>query len=69
MPKAIRERLRLSEGGEVEVLERGGVIEITPVPVEIAIESTPAGVIARPATPRPALANSDVLAVIDESRR
>jgi len=69
VPKSIRDRLQLSGGGEVEVVEYDGVIEITPVPVEFHIEETPEGPVAVPDEPLPPLTQAEVLAAIDASRR
>ena len=43
VPKPIRDRLQLLGGGEVEVVERDGVIEITPVPVDMVFADTAEG--------------------------
>ena len=35
VPKKLRARLALEEGGEVEVTERDGVIELTPIAADV----------------------------------
>lgn len=69
VPKAIRDRLQLLGGGEVEVVERDGVIEITPVSVDMMFEDTPEGPVVVSVDPLPPLTDDVVLAAIDESRR
>jgi len=69
VPKAIRERLRLLGGGEIEIVERGGVIEMVPVPAEVEIVDRPGGAVAVATEPLPPLTDVEVQATIDESRR
>ncbi len=69
VPKTMRERLRLADGGEVEVTERDGVIEIVPVPAEVKIVESPDGPIAVAVADLPALTDDDVRATIDAVRR
>lgn len=69
VPKPIRDRLQLLGGGEVEVVERDGVIEITPVPVDMVFADTAEGPVVVSVEPLPALTDDVVLAAIDESRR
>jgi AbrB family looped-hinge helix DNA binding protein len=69
VPRAIRERLQLLGGGQVEIIERAGVIEIVPVPAEVEIVDTDEGPVAMPLGSLPALTDAEVLAAIDESRR
>ena len=69
VPKPIRDRLQLLGGGEVEVVERDGVIEITPVPVDMVFADTPEGSVVVSVEPLPALTDDVVFAAIDESRR
>ena len=69
VPKAIRERLGLGGGAEVEVVERDGTIEITPSALAVVIEETPEGPVAVPVEPVPPLTQTEVLAAIDATRR
>lgn len=69
VPKAIRERLGLGAGVEVEVVERDGTIEITPSALAVVIEETPEGPVAVAVEPVPPLTQAEVLAAIDASRR
>lgn len=68
VPKAIRERLRLDDGGLVEVTERDGVIEIVPVGVPVDIVETPEGPVAVPNEPVQALTDDVVFDTIDTVR-
>jgi AbrB family looped-hinge helix DNA binding protein len=69
VPKAIRERLQLGAGGEVEIEERDGVIEIVPVAVEVEIVDAAGGPVAVPVEPIAALTDDDLFGAIDRSRR
>lgn len=68
MPKAIRERLALHDGGLVEITERDGVIEIVPLGVPVDIVETAEGPVAVPSEPVEALADEVLFGVIDVSR-
>jgi AbrB family looped-hinge helix DNA binding protein len=69
VPKSIRERLHLLGGGEVDVVERSGVIEIVPVPAEVRLVHTPEGPVAVATSAVPSLTDDEVLAARDASRR
>lgn len=69
VPKAIRDRLRLTNGAEVEVEEHDGVIEVRPVPAVVTIVDTPEGAIAEPAGQMPALTDAMVRETLDRVRR
>lgn len=69
MPKRMRERLRLLDGGPVEIIERGGVIELTPVAAEVEVRNTPEGPVVVAVQPLPALTDAEVRATIDDVRR
>jgi AbrB family looped-hinge helix DNA binding protein len=69
VPKAIRERLRLLGGGEVDIAERDGVIEIVPVAAAVEIVDGPGGAVAAPVDDLPPLTDEQVLAAIDATRR
>lgn len=69
VPKAIRERLTLLDGGDVEISERGGVIEIVPVPVEVEVVPGADGPVAVAPLGQPPLTDADVFAAIERLRR
>lgn len=69
VPKAIRERLGLRGGAELEIVERDGMIEITPSALAVVIEETPEGPVVTPVEPVPPLTQAEVLAAIDATRR
>ena len=69
VPKALRERLHLLGGGEVEIVERAGVIEIVPVPADVDVVEGPGGPVAVARGAMPPLTDDVVLAAIDGSRR
>lgn len=69
VPKSIRERLGIDAGGEVEIVERGGVIEISPVAAAVDVVDRPGGPVAVARQPLPPLTDDDVLETIDRSRR
>jgi hypothetical protein len=57
------------DGGTVEVVERDGVVEITPAPVELEIVTTNEGSVAMPVGDQPVLTDEDVSATLDSVRR
>lgn len=69
VPREIRARLRLLDGGDVELVERDGVIEILPVPADVRIVHGDSGPVAVPASPLPSLTDEAVARAVDESRR
>ena len=69
VPKAIRERLSLTHGGDVEISERDGVAEIRPATVEAELLETPLGVVISPKEPMPPLADDLVFETLDTVRR
>ena len=69
VPKAIREHLRLLGGGELEITERGGAIEMVPVPADVEVVHSAEGPFAVPTEPLPVLTDAELLAAIDASRR
>jgi len=69
VPKAIRAQLHLLGGGEVEITERGGVIEMVPLPAEVDVVGKGADAVAMPSEPLPPLSDADVQAAIDRTRR
>ena len=69
VPKAIRDRLQLSEGGEVDVVEHDGRIEVRPVPASVTIVDTPDGPVAEPVDQMPVLTDAMVRETLDRVRR
>lgn len=69
VPKAMRERLRLLDGGEVELTERDGVVEMTPASAKIELVDGPHGLVAKPAQSLPPLTDEIVRTTLDEARR
>lgn len=69
VPKAMRERLHLLGGGEVEITERDGVVEVVPAAASVRVEHRPGGPVAIPDENLPALTDAEVLAALDASRR
>lgn len=69
VPKAIRERLSLLDGGDVEISERGGVIEIVAMPVDVEIVPGADGPVAVAPTDHPPLTDAELFATIDRQRR
>lgn len=68
IPKAIRARAGLLEGGAVEIIERDGAIEIVPAPASVSIVDTPAGPVVRTDDDVPPLDSATVRAVTDSVR-
>jgi len=69
VPKSIRDRLHLGQGGEVEITEHDGVIEIVPAPTAVRIHDSADGPVVVATEPVPPLTDADVRAAIDDSRR
>ncbi len=69
VPRFIRERLHLLDGGKVEVTERAGIIEISPVDAELEIVQTAQGPVAVPAQELPMLTDEDVRITLESVRR
>lgn len=69
IPKALRRALGLGDGGEIEVSERDGVIEVRPAPVRVALEDGPSGPTLVPEQPVPALTVEQVRAILERTRR
>ncbi len=69
IPKAIRDRLRLVGGEELEVVERDGVIEIRPAPLAVDIVVDDDVPVARATEPVPALDDEAVRDVLESVRR
>jgi len=70
IPKAMRERLGLNGGQEVEVTEGGGRIEIEAVPTPMTLKAdADSGLVAVPDTELPALTDDMVRSTLEQTRR
>lgn len=69
VPKAIRDRLGIGAGGDVEVTEHDGVIEVRPVAATAQIVETQSGPVVDAVGPVPPLTDEVVRATIDLIRR
>jgi AbrB family looped-hinge helix DNA binding protein len=69
IPKALRERLRLLAGGEVDITERDGVIEIVAAPASVELTETADGLVATPLSPLPPLTDDELFSTIERVRR
>lgn len=69
VPKKLRARLALDDGGDVEVTERDGVIEIQPVVADVELVPGEGGPVARPREELPPLTDDDVRATLEHLRR
>lgn len=69
VPKAIRDRLRLTDGGDVDIVERDGVIEIVPAPLAVALRETEHGPVLEAVDDVAPLTDEVVRATIDSVRR
>jgi len=69
VPKALRERLGLSGGREVDIREREGRLEIEPAPVPMSLVKRRGGGVAVPARKLPPLTDEIVRDTIERTRR
>jgi AbrB family looped-hinge helix DNA binding protein len=69
IPKPLRERAGLAGGGELEVRERDGRIEIEPAPTPMKLAKTKRGVSAVPDSALPPLTDDIVRATLERTRR
>lgn len=69
VPKGIRDRLGLAEGGEVEIVEFDGAIEIRPVLAPVELVETPDGPVFQPTGPIPPLTQEMVRATLESIRK
>jgi AbrB family looped-hinge helix DNA binding protein len=69
IPKSIRERVGLVDGGEVEIYESDGEIGIAPSSSEVRIVDSPTGPIFRSDEDLPPLGVDTVRGVIEQARR
>ncbi|MGH9101311.1 MAG: AbrB/MazE/SpoVT family DNA-binding domain-containing protein [Acidimicrobiales bacterium] len=68
VPKAIRERLQLEGGVQVEIEEHDGAIEIRPLPSVVEIVQTAEGPVARSRHGGPALTDEVVRHTLERAR-
>jgi AbrB family looped-hinge helix DNA binding protein len=69
VPKPIRDRLSLRGGEELEIIERDGIIELWPAPLEVEIIETPEGPVAMPTKSIPPLTAEMVRETLEKIRR
>lgn len=69
LPKALRDRLGLTGGQEVEIVERDGRIEIEPARTPMTLVGDGNELAAVPEVPLPPLTDDMVRATIDQTRR
>ena len=69
IPKSIRETLRLVGGVALDIRERDGIVEISPLPATLELREGPKGVVAVPSKKMPPLTDDLVRATIERSRR
>ena len=69
IPKPIRERRRLVDGGEVGITERDGFVDITPAAVRTEIVASRHGALLRALEPVSALTDDVVRTTIEVLRR
>ncbi|MDH4118252.1 MAG: AbrB/MazE/SpoVT family DNA-binding domain-containing protein [Acidimicrobiia bacterium] len=69
IPKAIRDRLHLVGGEQLDIEEHDGVIEIRPAPMDVDIVDTPDGPVVKSKRQIDPLTDDDVRAALDSIRR
>jgi AbrB family looped-hinge helix DNA binding protein len=69
IPKAIRTRLGLSGGGEIEIRERDGAIEIEPAATPVTLVDEGHGKVAIPERELPPLTDEIVRLTLERTRR
>lgn len=69
VPKTLRDRVGLGNGGVVEVVERDGVLEIHPVPADIELRDGDDGPVADPVGHLPSLTDEHVRSTLERQRR
>jgi AbrB family looped-hinge helix DNA binding protein len=68
VPKAIRERLGLSGGAQVDVDEHDGAVHIRPVAAGVEVVDTPEGPVASSPAPGPPLTDDEVRRALERGR-
>ncbi len=69
VPKQLRERLALRSGGEVDIDERDGVLEIRPVSTVVELTMVDGRPVAEARNEVPALTDEDVRVTVERLRR
>lgn len=69
VPKALRDALGLTEGGDVDVRFHDGRLEIEPVPTSVQLAEGPDGVRGVPAVDLPPLTVDQVRETLERTRR
>jgi AbrB family looped-hinge helix DNA binding protein len=69
LPKPLRERLGLRGGGEVDLDEHDGVVEIRPVPREVTVDRSGNRPVLRATNDVPPLTDDEVRELLDQTRR
>lgn len=69
VPKALRDRRGLQHGGPVEVIERDGHLEITPLATTMTLVDTGGGLATVPAEALPPLTDDIVRETLEQTRR
>ncbi len=69
VPKKLRDRLALGQGGVVDVVERDGVLEIHPVSASVEVRSGDGGPVAHAVEGLPPLTDNDVRGTLEHLRR
>lgn len=69
VPKALRQRLRLEAGAEVELIEHQGWLEVAPVPTDMSLDEHDGVLVARVDRPMPVLTQQMVRDVVEGVRR
>jgi AbrB family looped-hinge helix DNA binding protein len=69
LPKPLRERLGLRGGGEVDLDEHDGVVEIRPVQREVTVDRSGNRPVLRATNDVPPLTDDEVRELLDRTRR
>lgn len=69
VPKKLRDRLALGEGGLVDVVERDGMLEIHPVPAAVEVRPGDGGPVAHAVDALPPLTDDAVRGTLEHLRR
>lgn len=69
IPKELRDRLGFTGGGEIEIVERDGRIEISPPVTKVTLEESEGVLAAVPERPLPPLTDEVVRATLERVRR
>ena len=68
LPKALRERLRLAPGSELEAIVEGDRLVATPVVPEVQLVKEDGRLVATTSQPVPRMTQEELLRLIDEDR-